>query len=239
MVRPFARAPAVTLASLEAAELQRLLGLGLPVYCGAPRTRYVAFTFDDGPGPYTARVLRILRRSRAEATFFLVGRNVVRAGALARLEVGLGGIGDHTWSHAFLPALSPRAIDAQLATTKSALDRAAGGIVDLFRPPYGARDREVDRLSRRLGMVEVLWSVDTRDSEGARWRAIAANLEHHVRPGAIVLMHDNRGQTVRALRFVILPWLRRHRFVAVGVSELLALDPPTLAQLRRGGAGCA
>jgi peptidoglycan-N-acetylglucosamine deacetylase len=236
MVRPIVRAP--SLASLEAAETERLLALGLPVYCGGHRTRYVGFTFDDGPGPYTAVALRILRHAGAQATFFLVGRNIAPRVSLTLRESRLGGVGDHTWTHPFLPALRLRAIDAQLAETKAALDRVARTTVTLFRPPYGAHDAAVDKLARRLGMVEVLWSVDSGDSEGARWRAIGATIARDVRPGAIVLMHDNRGQTIRALRFLILPWLHRRRLVPVGVSELLALDPPTLAQLRRGERAC-
>ena len=238
MVRPLLPARTLTLATREAAEMRRLLAFGLPVYCAAPRGRYLALTFDDGPGPYTARALRILRRAGARATFFLVGRNLVAAGSLPRQEDRLGALGDHTWTHAFLPALRARAIETQLEETKKAIERFAGTPVTLFRPPYGARDAKVDRIARRLGLIEVLWSVDSGDSEGAPWRAIAATVARYAHPGGIVLMHENHGQTIRALKFLILPWLRKHHLVAVDLDTLLALDPPTLAQLRRGGRGC-
>src|SRR5438105_6416663 len=58
--------------------LRRLLALEQPVFCGSARRRLVALTFDDGPGPYTHLALKELRRARARATFFLVGR-VIRA----------------------------------------------------------------------------------------------------------------------------------------------------------------
>ncbi|MHB8642664.1 MAG: polysaccharide deacetylase family protein [Gaiellaceae bacterium] len=238
MVRPLVPARTVTLAAREAVETRRLLAVGLPVYCAAPRRRDVALTFDDGPGPYTALTLRILQRAGARATFFLVGRNLAAAASLPRQEERLGGLGDHTWTHAFLPALRPREIEAQLAETKAAIERSAGTTVTLFRPPYGAHNAEVDRIARHLRMIEVLWSVDSGDSEGASWRAIAATVTRYAHPGGIILLHENRGQTIRALKFLILPWLRTHHLVPVDLTTLLALDPPTLAQLRRGGRGC-
>ena len=219
-------------------ELRTLMHMGLPLYCGGDRHRYVALTFDDGPGPYTALALRILRRDRAHATFFLVGRNLRAARGLPRAERFLGAVGDHTWTHAFLPGLSLPAMDAQLAKTQTSLAQTTGAPVQLFRPPYGAHTPAIDAEARRLGMLEVLWSVDSRDWAGARWDRIADTVERDARPGSIVLMHENHGQTIRALKFLILPMLRRRGFTPVSVTQLLSLDPPTLTQVRRGLKGC-
>src|SRR4051812_47060013 len=46
---------------------------GEPIYCGGGRGNAVALTFDDGPGPFTERLLGLLREADAHATFFLVG----------------------------------------------------------------------------------------------------------------------------------------------------------------------
>jgi peptidoglycan/xylan/chitin deacetylase (PgdA/CDA1 family) len=232
------RRPELTLATLEQREIDRLVRLGLPLYCGGSRGRYVALTFDDGPGPYTRLVLRILDRAGARASFFLVGRNLARADALPREERELGAVGDHSWSHLWLPGLGVAAMDRQLAYAQAAIARASDGPVDLFRPPYGAHDRAIDAEARRLGMLEALWSVDSRDSLGAPWYRIAATVDRDARPGAVILLHENRGQTIRALRFAILPALRRLGLHPVSIPQLLALDPPTLRQLREGLRGC-
>jgi len=110
--------------------------------------------------------------------------------------------------------------------------------VRLFRPPYGRRSAAVDRTARSLGLLEVLWSVDSRDSLGADWLGIAKNVKAGLRPGAIILLHENRGQTIRALKYRILPELRRRGLRAVSVPELLALDPPSETRLRGGQAAC-
>jgi hypothetical protein len=59
-----------------------------------------------------------------------------------------------------------------------------------------------------------------------------------LKPGAIISMHENHGQTIRALRYLILPAINRLHLHAVTIPQLLQRDPPTLGQLRAGYAGC-
>ena len=132
-----------------------------------------------------------------------------------------------------------RNVEPFRASARREVSRRATGVrVRLFRPPYEARNAAVDRTARRLGMVEILWNVDSGDSEGANYAEIARRVTHGIGNGAIVLMHENRGQTIRALKFAILPALRRRHIHLVTVPELLARDPPSAAQLRRGPKGC-
>jgi peptidoglycan/xylan/chitin deacetylase (PgdA/CDA1 family) len=234
-------APSLPGQAAQQAELQRLARTGLPVYCGAPRGNLVALTFDDGPGPYTGLALRELRGAGARATFFLVSRSIASFPQWPRRESRLAAIGDHTETHPYLPGLAPTAAAAQIAGGRAAAQRAAGVAVDLFRPPYGARSPMVDQELRRDGLVDVLWSIDSTDSRvspPSDYRAITAQVLHNIRPGAIVLFHENRGQTIRALR-LILPALQRRGLRAVTVPELLAADPPSRALLHAGWSGCA
>jgi peptidoglycan/xylan/chitin deacetylase (PgdA/CDA1 family) len=197
-------------------------------------------TFDDGPGPDTAPALRLLRRFGERATFFLVGRNLALWPRLPRAELALGVVGDHTWTHPFLTRLPVAEADTEIARTQRALARATGTPIELFRPPYGFRDPAIDRESRRLGMVDVLWSLDSGDSypaPGASARRIVGKLARFVRPGSIVLLHENRLQTLDALP-AVLRGLRARGLRSVTVPELLALDPPSATQLRAGIRGC-
>jgi peptidoglycan/xylan/chitin deacetylase (PgdA/CDA1 family) len=197
----------------------------------------VALTFDDGPGPYTHFALKKLRRFRARATFFLVGRNISRFPGLPPREVRFGPLGDHSFTHPFLPGLPIPAMKAEVARTARAVSAAGGSRVVLFRPPYGARNPAIDAEARSLGLLEVIWDVDSLDSRGANYAGITANVERGLRPGAIVLMHENRGQTIRALP-AIFGALRRRHLHAVTLPELLKHDPPSPRQLRRGPRGC-
>lgn len=221
-----------------AAALARLAAHGKPVYCGGRARRWVAFTFDDGPGVYTQLAVRILTAAHVPATFFVVGENLARFPSAFKREQRIGALGDHTWTHPDLALLAPAAVARQMGSTQRAIARASGRRVQLFRPPYGARDATVDATARRLGLVEVLWTVDSADSLGADYAQIARNVLAGMHPGAIVLMHENRGQTIRALKFLILPRLRRMRLRLVTLPQLLSGDPPTRAQLAHGGRGC-
>jgi len=198
----------------------------------------VALTFDDGPGPYTRLALRILREAHARATFFVVGKELRFWPGRVAQEARVAAIGDHSWSHPDLLFLSNPAVLEELGSTLDTIESETHVRVRLFRPPYGATDARVAHDAARLGLLEVIWSLDTRDSEGASSAQIAANVRRFARGGSIVLMHENHGQTIEALKFRILPYLRAHHYVPVTVPQLLALDPPTLAQLRHGQAGC-
>ncbi len=112
-----------------------------------------------------------------------------------------------------------------------------GQPVVLFRPPYEGRTPAIDAEARALGLVEVLWNVDSQDSLGANYAGIERNVLAGLKPGSIILMHENHGQTIRAMP-TIFAALRRDRLRAVTVPELIAEDPPSPAQLRAGVVAC-
>ncbi len=226
----------------ESSEIRRLIALGRPIYCAAHRGNEVALTFDDGPGPYTRLVLAKLRKHRVKATFFVVGRNIdlVRGpdgGSIVRQERAAGMVGDHTFTHPLLTSLTRAGAEREIVGTQSALARASGAAVFLFRPPYGAHNATVDAIARSHGLLEILWSVDSADSLGANYAQIERTVIGGLHPGAIILMHENHGQTVRAL-INIFAALKRKHLRAVSVAQLLTDDAPSPAQVRAAGGSC-
>jgi peptidoglycan/xylan/chitin deacetylase (PgdA/CDA1 family) len=218
-------------------QMRGLIALGRPIYCAARRGHEVALTFDDGPGPYTRLVLAKLRKHHVHATFFVVGRNIALVPGAVSAEAAVGAVGDHTFTHPLLTGLPGAAAEDEIVRTQQALEGASGGPVVLFRPPYGAHDATVDGIARAHGLLEILWTVDSADSLGASYAQIERNVIGGLRPGAIILMHENHGQTVRALLAIFAALARRHLH-AVSVPQLLTDDPPSVAQVRAGGSGC-
>jgi peptidoglycan-N-acetylglucosamine deacetylase len=217
--------------------LSKLISLGHPIYCAGRRGREVALTFDDGPGPYTELALRKLRKHGMRATFFIVGRNIALLPRAIRQERSLGAVGDHTYTHPVLTSLSYASARQQILRTKQALEHAASGPIVLFRPPYGAHNSSIDHLLRRHRLLEILWSVDSADSLGANHVQIAHNVISGLHPGAIILMHENHGQTIRALLSIFAAIKRKH-LRAVSVPQLLAEDPPDPRALRASASRC-
>jgi peptidoglycan/xylan/chitin deacetylase (PgdA/CDA1 family) len=111
------------------------------------------------------------------------------------------------------------------------VERATGINPRFFRPPYGATGPAVNRLGRTLGMVPVLWSVDSRDWQMPGTKAIVRRVLANVKPGSIVLMHDGGGdrqETLRALPTILRALKKRH-LQPVTLSQLLAHVPPPSA----------
>jgi peptidoglycan-N-acetylglucosamine deacetylase len=149
----------------------------------------VALTFDDGPDPYwTPRVLEVLDRHRAQATFFMVGK---WAGAWPELVASVArrghAIGNHSWDHAALTMISSRERKRQLVECQHALEPYG---IPLLRPPYGQMNLVAALDARRLGFAVVKWNVDVGDWWKDDPSAMADELITRVRPGSIVLLHD-------------------------------------------------
>jgi peptidoglycan/xylan/chitin deacetylase (PgdA/CDA1 family) len=189
----------------------------------------VALTFDDGPSPYTPTILSILRRYRAHATFFVVGREVQRYPELVRAEHLAGDeIGNHTYTHADLQYLTDSGIASQIESTQAAVHSAAGVEPAWMRPPYGAVDLRVAGVAASLGLQTILWSVDPRDWSLPGPEAIVTRVLAAVQPGSVVIMHDgggDRSQTAEAL-LSILDSLRARGYRFLTLSELFAAGGP-------------
>lgn len=182
-----------------------------------PRSRFdrppeVALTFDDGPWPNSSRkVLAILERMHAKATFFVVGYLVERYPAIVRAEIDAGmAIGNHSWDHPITPLfkeLEPHRMESEMSQTNAVLSGRFGLRPTLFRAPGGSFDERVIRTADRLDMRLVQWNIDPRDwSPNATKASIVRNVLSHVRPGAIVELHDGGGDqsaTIRALPAII------------------------------------
>jgi peptidoglycan/xylan/chitin deacetylase (PgdA/CDA1 family) len=224
------------------AEIRSIISTGYPLYCGGGKGPYVALTFDDGPTRWTPELVKVLRENGASATFFEIGQKAVARPDLVKLEASSGEVGDHSWSHPSMPELPNARVVGQLEQQQNAVERITGKRPNIFRPPFAAHDARVDGIAAGLGLLDVLWNVDSGDASGVSTpssQKIFQNLMQRVRPGGIVLLHED--ETVpRAIGEVrlFLPRLRRLGLHAVSVSDLLRLDPPDPEELPKGSGGC-
>jgi len=186
----------------------------------------VALTFDDGPDPErTPALLDALGELGAPATFFLLGRCVdAHPAVAARIAREGHEIGNHTYSHRYLPLARSRSVAAELAATDAAIARATGAVPSLARPPYGGRSPRNVRAFARQDKQLVLWDVNSFDWKGAPADEVARRVVERARPGSIILLHEARdgGEvTVDAVRRLV-PALRARGLELATVSRLLA-----------------
>ena len=169
---------------------------------GACRNGYVALTYDDGPSATTPQLLAALRAHRLRATFFNQGDNSLERPELVRAELRAGHwVGNHTFSHPHLTQIGEPAAFQEIASTQWVLRDVTGREPTLFRPPYGETNDQVRAAAARIGLLEVLWTVDSRDWAGVTAEEIAA-AARTLQPGGIILMHDWPPATVEAVPLI-------------------------------------
>jgi peptidoglycan/xylan/chitin deacetylase (PgdA/CDA1 family) len=191
----------------------------------------VALTFDDGPNePATSQILDLLAAKEAKATFFVVGANAaVYPDTLRRAVADGHAIGNHSYRHRKRDTLiDPRY--REVARTQTEIERITGVRPTVYRSPNGFHTPWQLRAVRRAGLTAVHWNVQTKDWENPDPDVIVRRVLRHVRPGAIVLLHDgvdtrhgaDRASTIEALPRLI-DALRERGFRLVTVPELLGL----------------
>lgn len=191
----------------------------------------IALTYDDGPNDRaTERLLDVLARHDARATFFVIGRFARERAALVRRIRDAGHVvGNHTWTHPKLMFHSAGRARDELAATNAALEDILGEKIEYFRPPYGARHPGVLRVARSMGLVPVLWNVTGYDWKPTSAEALLRRLEDGIRRnqrrgcGSNLLLHDggdtgigaDRSHTIAATASLLEAWRGRALFVTV------------------------
>ena len=174
--------------------------------------KVIYLTFDDGPAvKYTKQMLDLFDQYDAKATFFELGQNASAHPDLTREVIRRGhAVGSHTWDHADMRRLSRTALDHEITTTSSTLEKLTGRAITCLRPPYGALNSTARAEIKRFGLDLQLWNIDPQDWNRPGVASIVDNVVGNARSGRVSLMHDgggNRSQSVAALA-QILPTLQ-------------------------------
>lgn len=153
----------------------------------------VGLTFDDGPDPeVTPRVLDLLDRHQARATFFVVGRKVETHKELTR-EIHARGhlVENHTYRHGNgFAFLGPRAMEREIEAAQDAILAATGRRPTLFRAPAGIRNPWLDMVLARTSLSLVSWTRRGFDTVTRDPGRVASRLVRGLRAGDILLLHD-------------------------------------------------
>jgi peptidoglycan/xylan/chitin deacetylase (PgdA/CDA1 family)/tetratricopeptide (TPR) repeat protein len=202
----------------------------------------VALTFDDGPHPkYTEQVLAILRKYGLKGTFFEVGYVLGKANDAGEvtlfkradisrkvLEAG-NTLANHSYSHPLLTKLPEAERNAEIDQTNAILETIAGRKTELFRAPYGARNKDIlDRIATE-NMRSVMWNIDAQDwadpiPESIAMRALHQFNQQHK---GILVLHDIHQQSVMALSPIIEELMRQnYTFLEYDKGQFVKAEKP-------------
>lgn len=185
-----------------------------------PSKPMVALTFDDGPGPYTERLLNCLEKNHAKATFFMVGTSVPNYPSTVKRMAALGcELGSHSNSHGRFSIMSDYAIRQEVFRSCGSIKKASGKNPTVFRLPYGDGAWN-QRVLNAIGIPSIYWSIDTRDwANTGNPQHTVSEVLNHVQNGDIILMHDIHYSSVTAAETII-PALQKRGYQLVTVSQL-------------------
>ncbi len=203
----------------------------------------VALSFDDGPDPqWTPKILDILKAKHVKGAFMVIGEQAQDNVGLLRRYIREGHeIGNHTYTHPDISAISARQVQLELNLTERLFASKLGIKPLYFRPPYSI-DQEPDTNDQaapayriqQMGYTIIGNKIDTDDwNEHPRkspqeiaWSVMEQLRAMKKKPqfrGSIILLHDgggDRSATIAALPLLI-DTLRAHGYQIVPVSELM------------------
>lgn len=187
-----------------------------------PNRPVVALTFDDGPSAVTSRILDILQQHGGRVSFFVMGKLVEEHRSKIKRAWGMWcDVLCHSWEHDDHTKISKRAAGKQIIDTCSAIASVTGDFLPLYRPPYGNINKNLSKLTTKLGLSMVNWSLDPMDWDSSHdAKAVSSFILDNVADGDVVLCHDIYESTGDAMTIVI-PELISRGFQLITVSELL------------------
>lgn len=202
----------VVLAAAGMAPRSRLLGPNLVRLPTADAGNDVALTFDDGPdAEVTPRVLDILARHGARATFFCIGKKAERRPDLVGEIVARGHlVENHTYSHSNLFAFfGPRGVAREIDRAQQVLEAAGGRRPVYVRVPAGIRSPWLEPVLARRGLRLVSWTRRGFDTVERDPERVSRRLCNELAAGDVLLLHDGSAAVGRAGKPVVLEALER------------------------------
>ena len=162
----------------------------------------IAITFDDGPNvDFTPKVLHLLKKYNAKATFFLIGKNMNQHPEIVKQILSDGHIiGNHSYIHSNNYGFkSTKTIIEDIKKTQKLAMEITGLKLNFFRPPFGVTNPNIARAIKSLHLKTFGWTVRSFDTTSKKTSHIIHDITSNIRKGDVVLMHDNSVRSVKIL----------------------------------------
>ncbi len=212
----------------------------LPIYSVEREEKKIAISFDCAWGTdHTDAILRELERAGVRCTFFMVQFWTEKYPEyVKKIDEAGHEIGTHSKTHSYMSRQSEAEIREELSSSAAAIEEVTGKKVELFRPPYGDYDNLLVDTAKAMGLYTVQWDVDSLDWKDLSATDIAMRIINGVKPGSIILCHNNGLHTAEALP-LIFSTLQNRGYEFVPVGELIYRENYTIDSAGRQHAAAA
>lgn len=197
----------------------------LPIYSVQTDKKQVAITFDAAwTNQDTDRLIKILKKHKATATFFIVGDWADKFPESVRAFYDAGHtIANHSDTHKSFSECSREEIRKEITDCNERLEKITGEKVTLVRAPSGDYTRESLEVADSLGMKTIQWNCDSLDYTKISVDEIVSRVVNNADKGSILLFHNGVENTAEALDR-ILTELSAKGFSFVSVNDLIYKD---------------
>jgi len=191
------------------AQYDQLLAKYGAFYKGDPQSKNIYLTFDSGyENGYTSKILKVLKKEKVSATFFVTGHFLNSQPELAKQMVKEGHIiGNHSWSHPDFTAVSDAQIREELKKVKIKTTEVTGQReMKYLRPPRGVFSERTIKIAKEEGYTHVFWSlafVDWNINQQKGWQYSYDNIMKQIHPGCVLLLHSVSKDNADALEKAI------------------------------------
>ncbi|MBR1802043.1 polysaccharide deacetylase [Candidatus Saccharibacteria bacterium] len=179
--------------------------------------KIVYLTFDDGPGPYTEKLLDVLKKYNVKATFFVTCNRANYRNMIKRAYEEGHAIGLHTCSHNYAKVYAnDGAYFDDLNDVAGMVKNLTGQETKLVRLPGGSSNTVsakysrgiISRITKKLGeegYVYFDWNVASGDAGNTTSSDVVYNNVTKKLRGdySVVLQHDIKGFSVDAVEGII------------------------------------
>ncbi|HSD15145.1 MAG TPA: polysaccharide deacetylase family protein [Flavobacterium sp.] len=195
-------------------------------YCSNPAENNlkIAISFDDGPHPMTEKVLDLLKKYNAKATFFCIGSQIEKHPDIFKRIVSEGHtVGNHSYSHSNrFGFFSTQKVVEELIQTNAIIERFSGKKALYFRPPFGVTNPNIARAVAKTNHYVIGWNNRSLDTVIDDETKILERIKNRLAPGGIILLHDTSLKTVNVLEQLLL-FLQSEKYECVTIDALLNL----------------
>lgn len=197
----------------------------LPIYSVKKEEKVIAISFDCAWGTeHTDDILEALEKFNVPATFFAVEFWVKKYPDYCKKIVESGHeMGTHSSTHSHMSKMSASAVREELISSSAAIKDATGQEVRLFRCPFGEYNDDVITVANSLNLQVIQWDVDSLDWKDLTSGEISLRIINKVKPGSIILCHNNGLHTAEALP-IIFADLQNKGYKFVKISELIYFE---------------
>lgn len=183
----------------------------------------ISITFDDGPHPeFTPKVLALLKKHNAKATFFCIGKNILKHPEVFNKIIEEGhAIGNHTFNHSTsFGFLNTKQVSNEIELTDKAIFKTIQKKALLFRPPFGVTNPSISKSLSKTKHKVIGWNVRSLDTKIKEETKIIHRITKKLTSGDIILLHDTSQKTVNVLEQLLLI-LNEQNYKSITVDKLL------------------